>query len=217
MRSDTKDFSFVLSGARVGESIFLGIHICSTRWQREEWLLSILSYTQPKKSFYVFPLCLQRASYKITFIFCLLLDTLNRWLPIMALHVYSSKLFNLFCVGQINFCSNSAATPSTAYILAGTDEFCHATSSLVFFRTFIQIKLLFSPWLPYSLPQMMFLGHNIVLILGSKKFSKRLINFVNLKTTLHFPNLLHLICSYLIFTDIHCCNFQTHGLQYIKS
>lgn len=36
---------------------------------------SILSYIQPKKSFYVFPLCLQIASYKITLIFCLLRDT----------------------------------------------------------------------------------------------------------------------------------------------
>lgn len=51
----------------------------------------------------------------------------------MALRIYSSKLFNLFCVGQINFYSNSAAAPSTAYILAGTDEFCHAASSLLFF------------------------------------------------------------------------------------
>lgn len=39
----------------------------------------------------------------------------------MALHVYSSKLFNLFCVEQINFYSNSAATPSTAHVLAETD------------------------------------------------------------------------------------------------
>lgn len=139
----------------------------------------------------------------------------------MALHVYSSKLFNLFCVGQINFYSNSAATPSTAYILAGTDEFCHAMSSLVFFSicTELSFRQSYSSPLDSPIPchNRCFLDITTVLILGSKKFSKNLINSVNLKTTSHFQNPPHLICSYLIFTDTHCCNFQTHGLQYIKS
>lgn len=122
MSSNTKHPPFILADARAGESIFLGTHIC-LRWQSgySPSCFSILSHTQLKKSFYAFPLFLQKASYKSTFIFCLFTDTLNRWLPIMALHVYSSKLFNLFCVEQINFYSNSAATPSTAYILAETD------------------------------------------------------------------------------------------------
>lgn len=42
MRSNSKDFSFVLAGAKAGESIFLGIRICSTRWQHAEYVLSIL-------------------------------------------------------------------------------------------------------------------------------------------------------------------------------
>lgn len=116
----------------VGESIFLGTHICSVRWQHTMWLLSILICTA-QESFLCLPSLLAKSKLQDYFHYLSPLDTLNRWLPITALHVYSSKLFNLFCVGQINFYSNSAATPSTAYMLAGTDEFCHATSFLFFF------------------------------------------------------------------------------------
>jgi len=91
---------------------------------------------------------------------------------------------------------------------------CHLWFSSAFAQNFYSDKTTLLPSTP-SLPATTD-GHYIVL-LGSKKFSKKLMKFVNLKITLHFPNLLCLMCSYLIFTDIHCGNFQTHGLQYIKS
>lgn len=117
---------------RAGESIFLGTHICSVRWQCAVQFLSILIHTA-QESFLCLPSLLAKSKLQHYFHYLSPLDILNRWLPIMALHVYSSKLFNLFCVGQINFYSNSAATPSTAFMLAGTDEFCHVMSFLVFF------------------------------------------------------------------------------------
>lgn len=81
----------------------------------------------------------------------------------------------------------------------------HLSFSSASAQTFYSDKTILLPLTPpHFLPQLMLLGHNIVLFLGSKKnIFKKLINSVNLKTILHFPNLLHLICSYLIFTDIH--------------
>lgn len=100
---------------------------------------STLSHTEPGKSRFSLSAYKEQVTRLLSFF--PLTDTVSRWFPITALHVYSSKLFNLFCVGQINFYSNSAAAPSTAYTLAGTDEFCYATSSLVFFS--ICTELLF--------------------------------------------------------------------------
>lgn len=54
----------------------------------------ILSHTQPKESFYAFPLCLQKASYKTTFIFVSLqthqIDGFPSWPCMFILVNYST-------------------------------------------------------------------------------------------------------------------------------